>query len=136
MYIIMFLAASILPQISLNHILYEKLKDVVYFFFFFFLNNSIQANYNYFAVCVCAHWGGRGGQYADLCLRELFTINYFCNGVQGWYGLGPIVFLLSGAALWCRGITQAKLFPHVFRQGSLPTALTVIICRNCADYLN
>lgn len=34
------------------------------------------------------------------------------------------------------GITPAKLFPHVFRQGSVPTALTVIICRNCADYLN
>lgn len=31
-----------------NHILYEELKDVVTF-----LNNSIQANYNYFVVCVC-----------------------------------------------------------------------------------
>lgn len=123
---------AIYLKFQLNHILYEKLKDVV----IFFLNNSIQANYNYFAVCVCVHIGGKKGQRADSCLRELFTINYFCNGVQGWYGLGPIVFLLSGAALWCRGITQAKLFPHVFRQGSVPTALTVIICRNCADYLN
>lgn len=92
-------------------------------------------------MCVCVHkvvgrGGGEKGQCADLCCRELFTINYFCNGVQGWYGLGPIVFLWSGAALWCRGITQAKLLPHVFRQGSVPTALTVIICRNCADYLN
>lgn len=48
MYIIIFSASSNLPQISPNHILYEGIKDVV-----IFLNNSIQANYNYFAVYVC-----------------------------------------------------------------------------------
>lgn len=44
-----------------NHILYEELKDVVTF-----LNNSIQANYNYFVVCVCT--SGEKEQHADLCL--------------------------------------------------------------------
>lgn len=40
---------AIYLKFPLNHFLYKKLKDVV---FFFFLNNSIQAIYNYFAVCV------------------------------------------------------------------------------------
>lgn len=46
---------AIYLKFPLNHFLYEKPKDVVsvFLFFFFFLNNSIQANYNYFAVCVC-----------------------------------------------------------------------------------
>lgn len=134
MYIIIFSASSNLPQISQNHILYGwGSKRCGHF-----LNNSIQANYNYFAVCVCAHREKKGSRLTCASEKKKNLVHHklFLKWCVGAVWAQADCFSLSWAALWWRGITRAKLFPHVFRQGSVPTTLTVIICRNCADYLN
>lgn len=55
MYIIIFSASSNLVQISPNHIQYSRGSKRCGHF----LNNSIQANYNYFVVCVHVEKGQR-----------------------------------------------------------------------------
>lgn len=61
MYIIIFSVSSNLAQISPNHVLYGRGSKRCGHF----LNNSIQANYNYFVVCV---WTEK--RELDLCLTK------------------------------------------------------------------